>query len=146
MYLPLGDAANVVPLVSAEDVARAATAALTDPPRHRGKVYPIVGQAATPGDIAMLLSQVLGRPVEHVDVSDGCWREMATAREGNDNPLQIEHLSKLWLTVKLANQQGRDFDPRAVQALYGLLAEKPKALERFLYENTSVFAAVTPPA
>jgi uncharacterized protein YbjT (DUF2867 family) len=66
-FAAAGDAP--VSLVDVEDVSAAAAAALTGD-GHAGRTYTLTGPAAvTHAEIAQTLSDVLGRPIEYVDVA-----------------------------------------------------------------------------
>lgn len=66
IYNPVGEP---VAYVDARDVAAVAAAVLTGE-GHAGGTYPVTGpEAVTYGEIAAVLSDVLGREVEHVQVS-----------------------------------------------------------------------------
>ena len=51
--------------ISSDDMAAVAAASLRDPEAHRGKTYPLAVEALTFGEIAAILSEVTGRPVEY---------------------------------------------------------------------------------
>jgi uncharacterized protein YbjT (DUF2867 family) len=67
LYAPAGE--GRVSLVDVRDIAAVAERALSDP-GHQGKIYTITGpQALTHGEIAAELSEALGKPIRHVDIS-----------------------------------------------------------------------------
>ncbi len=51
--------------IAAEDIAAVAAAALLDPARHAGQIYPLAVEALTLSEVAAILSDVIGRPVAY---------------------------------------------------------------------------------
>jgi uncharacterized protein YbjT (DUF2867 family) len=77
IYNPVGEP---VAHVDARDVARVAAAVLTEQ-GHAGEAYPVTGpEAVTWGDVADVLSEILDRDVEHVQVSMDDARAALTER------------------------------------------------------------------
>src|SRR5882672_1005352 len=70
ILLPWGSENTVVPLVSAEDVARVAAGALTSPLVTPGSSYPVIGDVLTLRDIVGTFERVLGRNVRYQEVPD----------------------------------------------------------------------------
>lgn len=54
-----------VSFVSSDDMAAVAAAILRDPSAHSGKAYPLAVEALTLNELAAILSEVAGRPVEY---------------------------------------------------------------------------------
>lgn len=54
-----------VSFVSSQDMAAVAAAALRDPDAHAGKAYPLAVEALTFAELAAILAEVTGRPVEY---------------------------------------------------------------------------------
>jgi NAD(P)H dehydrogenase (quinone) len=70
--------------VAAEDQARVIVGILEDPAPHRGKVYPLYGpKEYTHGEIAQVLSRVLGKEVRYKQVTV---EEMAQSRASRGSP------------------------------------------------------------
>ncbi len=64
LYVPAGDAQ--VAWIDARDIGEAAAACLLDPDAHAGRAYHLTGsQAIGFGEIACLLTDVLGRPIRY---------------------------------------------------------------------------------
>jgi hypothetical protein len=55
------------------------------------------------------------------------------------NRLQIEHLSKLWLTLRMANERGVRFDPRMTSGLRDLTGFAPMTFAEFVQRNLAAF-------
>lgn len=51
--------------ISSDDMAAVAAAALRDPHRHAGKTYPLAVEALTFAEVAAILAEVTGKPVEY---------------------------------------------------------------------------------
>jgi uncharacterized protein YbjT (DUF2867 family) len=78
--LPFGSDSTVIPLVSAEDVARVAVGLLTSRTAPAGAGYRVIGAVLTLRDIIATFGAVLGRDVRYKAVSDEEWRRGALAR------------------------------------------------------------------
>src|SRR5687767_6185204 len=73
VYGALGDAA--LPVVHPDDIADVAAAVLTRP-GHANKAYDITGpEALTTEEQVKILSEVLGRPLKYVNISDDAMKE-----------------------------------------------------------------------
>ena len=72
-YLPMGD--GKVSHIDARDIATVATVALTQA-GHEGKAYEITGaEAISNEEIAAIISEIVGREIKYVDVSESAARE-----------------------------------------------------------------------
>jgi hypothetical protein len=75
--MPTGGSRNAPP--STEDIANVVVAALTEPERHAGRTYRPTGPTLlSAGDMAAILTRVLGRRVTHLDMP--MWAFMRAAR------------------------------------------------------------------
>ena len=92
--VPWGPANTAIPFIGAEDVARVAAAVLMRPPLPPGTVLRLCAGAVTNTEIVEAFSQVLGRPVSYVELTDQQWADAATA--AGVNTIAVEHLSNLW--------------------------------------------------
>jgi uncharacterized protein YbjT (DUF2867 family) len=129
--LPWGSDATVVPLVSAEDTARVASALLLDATAPSGSSYPLVGQALSLAEIIATFGQVLGRAIRYQEVTDEEWRRDALARGFNAHA--VGHLSQLWQSFRLRGQ--RTGPTIAVTPVIEEVGRaKPKTFEQFLRE------------
>ena len=136
--LPLGSDSTVVPLVSAEDVARVAVGLLTSPTVPAGVSHRVIGAALTLRDIIATFGTVLGRDVRYEAISDEEWRRGALA--GGVNPHAVEHLSQLWRFFRTAGLNPESDEYAITDTIETLGGAKPKMFEAFVREepNASV--------
>jgi uncharacterized protein YbjT (DUF2867 family) len=134
VLLPWGSDSTVVPLVSAEDVARVAVGALTSPSVQPGSSYPVIGDVLALRDIVATFERVLGRKVRYQEVPDEAWASVALSR--GYNPHAVEHLSKLWQSLRT---QTRTFE--VTDTILELGGQKPKTFEEFVREQQAAFKA-----
>jgi uncharacterized protein YbjT (DUF2867 family) len=131
--LPWGQETTVTPLISAEDVARVATALLTAPAVPAGTAYPLIRTVLTLRDIIATFGRVLGRDIQYEEISDEEWRRDAVAR-GYD-PHAVEHLSQLWRALRSAGSESRSF--AVTDIIEKLGGAEPKSFEEFVREERS---------
>jgi uncharacterized protein YbjT (DUF2867 family) len=136
--LPWGNDRTMVPLVSAEDVARVAVGLLTSPSVPAGASYPVIGAVPALREIIATFGRVLGREVRYEEISDEDWRRDAAAR--GYNPHAIEHLSQLWRAIRTFDRPdaARFAVTDTIEKLGGA---KPKTFEAFVREEQN---ALTP--
>ncbi len=103
--LPWGPEGTAIPLVSAEDVARVAAAVLTGPVLKSGTVVRLMAGAITNKEIADAFGEILGRPVQYVEVSDDQWASTASAL--GVNAVAVEHLTHLWRYLRTRPPENR---------------------------------------
>lgn len=142
--LPWGSDLTVVPLVSAEDVARVAVGLLTKPSVPAGASYRVIGEVPALRDIIATFGRVLGRDVRYEEITDEEWRRDVLAR--GFNPHAVEHLSQLWQafrTFGLRPDAARFAITDTIETLGGA---KPKTFEAFVREEKSTLAAEARPA
>jgi NAD(P)H dehydrogenase (quinone) len=133
IYLPYGQGRHAP--IGGEDIARVAVGILTDPAAHLGKTYVPTGPVSlSMAEQASVFRQVLGRPVEYVDIPGEAWRQ-ALSQVGVMTPWLIEHLS----CVAESHQHG-EFDTvtDVVETIGGVL---PQSLEAFIRQNETAFKA-----
>jgi uncharacterized protein YbjT (DUF2867 family) len=140
--LPWGNDRTLVPLVSAEDVARIATALLTSPAVPAGSAYLVIGAVLAVRDIIATFGRVLGREVRYEEISDDEWRNEMIAR--NMNRHAIEHLSQLWRAIRTAGESTDSTQFAVTDTIVRLSGAKPKTFEEFVREEQS--ALLTEPA
>ena len=138
VYLPWGSDATVVPLVSATDVAHVAVGALTSPSVAPGSSYPVIGDVLTLGDIIAVFERVLGHEVRYQEIPDQAWADAALGR--GFNPHAVEHLSKLWQSIRT---QTRRFE--VTDTILNLGGKQPQAFEEFVREHKNAFTAQPAP-
>ncbi len=131
--LPWGDDDPLIPMVSAEDVARVAVGVLTSPPAQAGAAHHLIGAVHSLHDILGIVSRVLGRKVRYEAISDDTWNGEAQAF-GYD-PHAIEHLSNLWRFFRSAGAHPRPIGHAVGESIETLGGAKPKAFEAFLRES-----------
>ena len=137
--LPWGDdAATVVPLVSAEDVARVAVGLLTSPSVPAGAAYPVIGGVLALRDIIATFGRVLGREVRYEEISDEEWRSEALARGVNAHA--VEHLSQLWRSFRTAGQRPERARFEVTDTIETLGGASPKSFEAFVREERTALA------
>lgn len=134
ILLPWGSENTVVPLVSAEDVARVAAGVLTSPSVTPGSSYPVIGDVLALRDIVGTFERVLGRNVRYQEVPDKTWADVALSRGYNQHA--VEHLSKLWQAIRT---QTRKF--KVTDTILKLGGQKPKTFEEFVREQQAAFKA-----
>jgi uncharacterized protein YbjT (DUF2867 family) len=132
IFLPWGSERTVVPLVSAEDVARVAVGALTHPAVTPGTSYPVIGEVLSLRDIVATFERVLGRDVRYQEIPDKVWADVALSRGFNAHA--VDHLSKLWQSIR---SQMRQYEvPDTILRLGG---RNPKTVEEFVREQQQAF-------
>ncbi|MCZ6892959.1 MAG: NmrA family NAD(P)-binding protein [Gammaproteobacteria bacterium] len=100
MLLPFGDARHAP--VTAEDIARVVVGILEDPGPHVGQRHILTGpRNMTLEEMARVISDVLGRPVEYVDIPMAAWHEAMVGNIGFPRFL-ADHLA----AVAQDHQQG----------------------------------------
>jgi uncharacterized protein YbjT (DUF2867 family) len=134
LLLPWGSDSTVIPLASAEDVARVAVGVLTAASVASGSAYPVISEVLTLRDIIGILSRVLGRPVEYQEISDEQWRDGALAAGLNAHA--VEHLSQLWRSMRTTPDRFEVTD--TIEQVGG---RKPKTFEAFTREERHTFLA-----
>jgi uncharacterized protein YbjT (DUF2867 family) len=139
IYLPWGSEQTIVPIVSAKDVARVAVGVLTSPSVTPGSSYPVIGDVLALRDIIAIFKRVLGREVRYQEVPDKAWADAALAR--GFNPHAVEHLSKLWQSIRT---QTRRFE--VTDTILKLGGARPKPFEEFVREQQNAFTAQPAPA
>jgi uncharacterized protein YbjT (DUF2867 family) len=132
ILLPWGSESSIVPLVSAEDVARVAVGVLTSPSLTSGSSFPVIGDVLTLGDIVATFERVLGRSVRYQEIPDQAWADAALSRGFNRHA--VEHLSKLWQAIRSGT---RTYEvPDTILKLAG---KSPKRFEEFLQQQKDAF-------
>lgn len=132
ILLPWGSENTIVPLVSAEDVARVAVGVLTSPSLTPGSSFPVIGDILTLGDIVATFERVLGRSVRYQEIPDQAWAGVALSRGFNQHA--VEHLSKLWQAIRSGIRISEVPD-----TILKFAAKSPKRFEEFLQEQKESF-------
>lgn len=137
--LPLGNEDTILPLISAEDVARIAVGLLTSPRLTAGAAYPAIGSAISIKEIVGTFARVLNRDTRYEEITDDQWRSEVLARGWNAHA--VEHLSSLWKALRAASlsaEAGRFAVTDTIEEIGGA---KPKSFEQFVREHQSELAA-----
>lgn len=129
LEVPLGAPDNVIPLVSARDVARMAAALLAEPDRVAERAYHLVGAVPTIGELVADFGAALGTTLRYVNVEEVRWREWA---QDQGWPVHtIEHLSRLWKVFATAEQRDADLW-RVTDVVEQVTGRRPETLREFL--------------
>src|SRR6266436_4473342 len=131
--LPWGGENTVLPLISAEDVARVATGLLTSPKLVAGTAYPLIGATISLKEIIATFARVLGKNVRYEEISDEEWRRDALARGYNAHA--IEHLSSLWRAIRGAAIDPNDIRYAVSDTIETIGGARPKTFEAFVREG-----------
>jgi uncharacterized protein YbjT (DUF2867 family) len=131
--LPWGDESTVIPLVSAEDVARVAVGLLTKPSMPSGSGYPVIGAVLALRDIIAIFGRVLDRDLRYEEITDEDWRREALAR--GSNPHAVEHLSQLWRFFRTAGLRPPVAEFQVTDTIESLGGAQPKTFEAFVREE-----------
>jgi len=137
ILLPWGSVDTLVPLVSAEDVARVVAGALTSTTIEAGSSHAVIGEVLALRDIVAAFERVLGRAVRYKEIPDQAWRDGALARGFNAHA--VEHLSKLWQAIRSAPRSTEV--PDTIDRLGG---RKPKRFDEFVREQRAAFESPVP--
>jgi uncharacterized protein YbjT (DUF2867 family) len=131
--LPWGPKATLVPLASAEDVARVAVGVLTSPTDLQdGAAFPVISEILSVGEIVATLGRVLDLGLEYQEISDDQWRHGALAAGYNQHA--VDHLSQLWRTIRIGTR--RFGVTETIQTLSG---RPPKPFEEFVRDERQTF-------
>jgi uncharacterized protein YbjT (DUF2867 family) len=135
VFLPWGEDTTVIPLVGAEDVARAAAALLANRGVPAQSVYALVGEIPAVRDILEALERATGRPIRYMAITDEQWINAVKERL---RPHALDHLSHLWQTFRQGEERYQTTD--AIRTVTG---RNPQTLEEFFRKNAAFFAANT---
>lgn len=135
--LPWGPEATAIPMVGAQDVARVAAAVLTGPVLPSGTVIRLMAGAVTNKEIAEAFSQVLGRSVDYVEISEKHWVSAASA--AGVNAVAVEHLTHLWRYLRTLPPEYQAFY-HLTDAFEDFTGAPPQSLPNFLREHQDLFA------
>jgi uncharacterized protein YbjT (DUF2867 family) len=132
-FLPWGDGDAVIPLTSAEDVARVAATLLAASNAPSEKVYPLVTETLTVRQIVETLGKALGRPIRYVPITDEQWADAVKERI---NPHALDHLTHLWQYFRNSKERRQ-----ATNTIREVTDRNPQSLEEFFRENVKSFGA-----
>jgi len=133
LYLPYGAEKHAPVAVS--DIARVVSVILADPANHVGERYALTGpRNLSMAEAASVISQVLGKPVEYVDLPVEAWGEVLAGVDGMSDSL-VTHLK----AVAVDHQNGMFRSETDVVERIG--GQPPQALDAFIREHRAVFGA-----
>lgn len=130
--LPFGSEGTVVPLVSAEDVARVAVGLLTQS-SQTGSAYPVIGSVLPLHEIVASVGRVFGQDLGYKEMTDEEWRREARVRGLNAHA--IEHLSQLWNFFRVGGPRADAVAYQVTDAIERIGGADPKTFESFLREQ-----------
>jgi len=134
IFLPWGSEDTVVPLVSAEDVARVCVGALASPLVTPGSSHPVIGDVLSLRDIIATFERVLERKVRYQEIPDKVWADAALSRGFNEH--SVEHLTRLWQSIRTSTAQHQPTD-----TILKLGGQPAKSFEAFVREQRAAFTA-----
>jgi uncharacterized protein YbjT (DUF2867 family) len=137
--LPWGKETTVLPMVSAEDVARVAVGLLTSPKLVAGTAYPLIGTTISLKDIIATFGRVLARDIRYEEISDEEWKAFAASRGYNEHA--IAHLSSLWKSLRSAAIDPDDARYKVSETIQTIGGARPKSFEAFVREGQSELLA-----
>jgi uncharacterized protein YbjT (DUF2867 family) len=135
--LPWGPEGTAIPMVAAEDVARVAAAVLTGPVLPSGTVVRLMAGAVTNKEIVEAFGEILGRPVQYVEVSDDQWASAASAV--GVNAVAVDHLTHLWRYLRTRPPEQQAFY-HITEAFEHFTNQPPQSLPQFLRQHKHLFA------
>lgn len=133
LYLPYGTQRHAP--VAAADIARVAVGILTNPALHVGERYVVTGpRNMTMVEMAEVLSNELGRPVEYVDLSNEAWGQVLSEQVGLTEFL-VTHLRAV------ANDHKNGVFSAQTDVVERIGGQSPQSLEDFIHVNRAEFGA-----
>ena len=133
LYLPYGTEKHAP--VAVADIARVVVGILSDPVGHVGERYIVTGpRNLSVAEMAGVLAQELGKPVEHVDLAVEAWGEVLAGVDGMTDSL-VTHLKAVAVDHQNGIFRG---ETDVVERIGGL---PPQALDEFIRERRAVFGA-----
>ena len=130
LYLPHGDKKHAP--VTTEDIARVVVGILINPESHLGKTYSVTGQKAmSQSEIAEIIGNVLGKPVEYVDIPLEHWQK--SAADAGHPAFVIEHLSRV------AEDYQKGLLDGVTDVVFRVGGRAPQSFEDYVRENIAAF-------
>jgi uncharacterized protein YbjT (DUF2867 family) len=128
-YLPMGD--GKVSHIDARDIASVATVALTEN-GHEGKAYEVTGsQAISNTEIAAIISQIVGRQINYVDVSEDA--ASAEMKQSGMPEVLVEATMELYGIYKAG------YASEVTATVEQVTGNKPILFEQFVRDYVDVF-------
>lgn len=131
LYLPYGRQRHAP--VAAADIARVTVAILADPTLHIGERYVVTGpRNMTIDEMAKVLSNELGRPVEYVDLPNEAWGRILSEQVGLPEFL-VTHLRAV------ADDHKQGVFSAQTDVVERIGGQAPQSLEAFVREHRESF-------
>ena len=131
LYLPYGTERHAP--VAAADIARVAVGILADPTLHVGERYVVTGpQNMTIAEMAEVLGNELGRPVEYVDLPNEAWGRVLREQVGLPEFL-VTHLKAV------ADDHKNGVFSAQTDVVERIGGQAPQSLEEFVREHRESF-------
>ena len=131
LYLPYGTERHAP--VAAADIARVAVGILADPALHVGERYVVTGpRNMTIAEMAEVLSNELGRPVEYVDLPNEAWGQVLSEQVGLPEFL-VTHLKAV------ADDHKNGVFSAQTDVVERIGGQPPQSLEGFIRSNLAEF-------
>jgi uncharacterized protein YbjT (DUF2867 family) len=141
--LPWGPPTTEIPMISAQDVARVAVGVLSGPVMPNATVLPLIGSIVTLKEIVDTFSEILGRPVQYIELTDEQW--IQNVSEAINNPTALEHLSHLWRYLRTRSVEDQRTDQRVADTIERIGGAEPMSFRQFLHEQKGAFSGALPP-
>src|ERR1700739_2175205 len=93
--------------------------------------------AVTNKEIAEAIGEILGRPVQYIEVSDDQWAGAASAL--GVNAVAVEHLTHLWRYLRTRAPEHQAFY-HITEAFEHFTNQPPQSLPQFLRQHKDLFA------
>lgn len=138
VLMPWGEDTTVIPLASAEDVARVAATLLAQSDAPPQSVYPLVSETPTVREITEALGRAIGRPIRYAAITGEQWAHAVKERV---NSHAVVHLTSLWQYFRRAERRFPATD--TIRAVTG---RDPLRLEDFFRTNAEAFGSGHPSA
>jgi uncharacterized protein YbjT (DUF2867 family) len=128
-YAPLVEAP--ISYVDVRDVARVAVNVMQES-NHKGKTYTITGpEAVTPGRISTILSRVMGRGIQYVDISN------ERARDSFEKQGLPKWMTDVYMELFALMRSGRA--SKVTSAVKMITGKTPKHFEQFAEDYREIF-------
>ncbi|MGB3049645.1 MAG: NmrA family NAD(P)-binding protein [Polyangiales bacterium] len=133
LYLPYGDERHAP--VAAADIARVVVGLLADPAPHLAERLVVTGpKNMTVAEMAEVLTEEIGRPVEYVDIPGEAWGQILGDAVGLP-PFLVAHLKAV------AEDHKNGIFSAETDVVERIGGQPPQSLAAFIRENRALFGA-----
>jgi uncharacterized protein YbjT (DUF2867 family) len=136
VLLPWGDGSATIPLTGAEDVSRVAACLLADPGTPSARAFDLIAAVPTVREIVDTLSNVVGRRIRYVSITDEQWAE---AMRAHINPHALDHLSHLWRYFRSPERRSDEEARSVTDTVQTITGSRAQTLEEFFRANAAEF-------